>query len=137
MGVRRRLRGTAGVESKVVLEGLAANRREINPDLVVLDRIDRVGKVDLVRISVDAIVLSRNLERDSGILGGSIAPAFLVSATRQDWYVVGGCRANTRHRPNVDWLRALVGDDGFGAGESHEGAQGENAANHDGGCAIR
>jgi hypothetical protein len=137
LGVRKRLRGTAGVESKVAVERLAADRREVNPDLVVVGRIDRVGEVDLVRTSVDAVVLSRNLERDSGILGRSIAPTFLVPATGQDRYVVGGCRANARHRPDVDRVRTLVGDDGFGAGESHEGAQGENAVSHDGGRARR
>jgi hypothetical protein len=135
--VRRRLRGTTGVEREVVVKRLAANGREINPDLVVMNRIDRVGEVDLVRPSVDAVLLGRDLECDSGVLGGSVAPAFLIPAAGRDRYVAGGCRADTRDRPNVDWMRALVGDDGFGAGESHEGAQGENAASHDGGRARR
>jgi hypothetical protein len=40
-------------------------------------------------------------------------------------------RAHVGHRPDVDRLRAVVGDDGLGLGESHEATDGENAADHD------
>jgi hypothetical protein len=131
VGVHRRFHGTAGVERKVVVEGLSANRGEVDPNIGLVDRIDRVGEVDLVHTSVDAVVLGRNLERDTRILGRSVAPAFLIPTTGVDRHIVGICRTDTGHRPNVDSVRALVRDDSFGACKSYKGTDHENAAGHD------
>jgi hypothetical protein len=40
MGVHRSFHGTAGVERKVVVERLATNQREVDPDIAFVDRIN-------------------------------------------------------------------------------------------------
>jgi hypothetical protein len=137
VGVHRRLRGMASMEGEVVVKRLAADRREVDPNFGLVDRVDRIGEINLIHTSVDAVMLRGNLEGNSRVLGCAIAPSLFISTPRVYRHIVSPCRADTRHRPNVDWVRALVGDDGFGVGESHNGAEDENAAGHAGDGARR
>jgi|TARA_R110002003_G_scaffold70_10_gene6379 hypothetical protein len=125
------MHAVTGVEGEVVVKSLATDWGQVDPDLRVARAFNRVGEVDLVSTLVDAFGQGRDLEGNARVLRGAVAPWLLIPTTRTDGQVLGMRRAHVGHRPDVDRLRAVVGDDGLGLGESHEATDGENAADHD------
>jgi hypothetical protein len=89
MYVREAILTEAAVKSEVVFEGLSANRGQVNPDLAVIVVVDRVSKVDLIGELEDTICLSRDLDGDTGVDEGTMAPRLSILTTRLDGDVVG------------------------------------------------
>jgi hypothetical protein len=87
--VREAILTEAAVKSEVVFEGLSTNRGQVDPDLAVIVVVDHISKVDLIGELEDTICLGRDLDGDTGVDKGTMAPWLSVLTTRLDGDVVG------------------------------------------------
>lgn len=111
------------------MEVIATDFAYVDPDPGRVECIDRVLEVDLILTRVDAVVLSRNLDGDTGSDGCTKAPRLFVTLSWTDRKVVGEI-VFPRHRPKINVLLAVVGDNGFGLTQGDKGAEGDGLADH-------
>lgn len=77
------------VQCEFVMEWVASNRVQVDPDIVEVIQVDRVGEVDLVGAPVDTFELVGDLDGDTRIEGGPKVPSFSVLAMRLERNVLG------------------------------------------------
>lgn len=71
------------------MERVASNRVQVDPDIVEVIQVDRVGEVDLVGAPVDTFELVGDLDGDTGVEGGPKVPCFSILTTRLERDVLG------------------------------------------------